>query len=363
MRIFIIFMLICSLMNTTFAQTLGERQDELNEKAQTERQKIDEANKKIDEISEKMRAMQDDLDTANAEYNEVKTKLDDANAQIKENEEKLEKTEASLKENRKYLQKRVRNIYMHGQISYLDILFGAKDFSDFLTRMDLIKRILRYDYDLITKINDERNTIVETKKQLEKDKKETEKLYDDALHKKLVMDRKKDALDKMMDRLKYDKETSEKAYQEIMAASANITRMLQNHSPSTVMGTGQMIWPLGGPVTSEFGWRTHPIYGNARFHSGIDIGGDYGLDIAAADSGTVTYAGWISGYGNTVIIDHGNGISTLYGHNQSLTVSEGQAVSQGQTIAHCGSTGNSTGPHCHFEVRVNGEPTSPYGYL
>ena len=147
-----------------------------------------------------MRAMQDDLDTANTEYNEAKTKLDDANAQIKGNEEKLEKTEASLKENRKYLQKRVRNIYIAmGKFHYLDILFGAKDFSDFLTRMDLIKRILRYDYDLITKINDERNTIVETKKQLEKDKKETEKLYDDALHKKLVMDRKKDALDKMMD--------------------------------------------------------------------------------------------------------------------------------------------------------------------
>lgn len=363
MRILLIALLICSLMNTVFAQTLGERQDELNEKAQMQRQKIDEADRKIGEVSEQMRAMQEDLDSANAQYNEVKAKLDEANAQIKTKEEQLEKTEASLKENRQYLQKRVRNIYMHGQISYLDILFGAKDFSDFLTRMDLIKRILRYDYDLITRINDERNTIVETKKQLEKDKKETEKLFDEVMRQKLAMDRKKDALDKMMDKLKYDKETSEKAYQEIMAASANITRMLQNHSASAVVGTGQMIWPLGGPVTSEFGWRTHPIYGSSRFHSGIDIGGEYGLSIAAADSGTVSYAGWISGYGNTVIIDHGNGISTLYGHNQSLTVSVGQNVSQGDTIARCGSTGNSTGPHCHFEVRVNGEPTSPYNYL
>ena len=97
------------------------------------------------------------------------------------------------------------------------------------------------------------------------------------------------------------------------------------------------------PITSEYGWRTHPIYGNARYHSGIDIGGDYGMNIYAADSGTVTYSGWISGYGNTVIIDHGNGVSTLYGHNQSLTVSVGQNISQGDIIAHCGSTGNSTG--------------------
>lgn len=124
-----------------------------------------------------------------------------------------------------------------------------------------------------------------------------------------------------------------------------------------------MIWPLSGPITSEYGWRTHPIYGNARYHSGIDIGGDYGMNIYAADSGTVTYSGWISGYGNTVIIDHGNGVSTLYGHNQSLTVNVGQNISQGDVIAHCGSTGNSTGPHCHFEVRVNGEPTNPYDYL
>ena len=363
MKIFLVIVLICSLMSTTFAQTLGERQDELNEKAEAQRQKMAETDKKIDEVSEQMRAMQEDWDNANTQYNTIKAELDEANAQLEENERQLEETEASLEKNRRYLQKRVRNIYMHGQISYLDILFGAKDFSDFLTRMDLIKRILRYDYDLITKINDERDMIAHTKEELEKNKQQTEKLFDEATSKKLELDRKKDALDKMMDKLKYDRETSEKAYQEIMAASANIARMLQNRSASSVVGTGQMIWPLGGPVTSEFGWRTHPIYGNARFHSGIDIGGDYGLGIAAADAGTVSYAGWISGYGNTVIIDHGNGISTLYGHNQSLTVSVGQNVSQGDIIARCGSTGNSTGPHCHFEVRVNGEPASPYDYL
>ena len=128
-------------------------------------------------------------------------------------------------------------------------------------------------------------------------------------------------------------------------------------------GSGGMIWPLSGPVTSEFGWRTHPIFGTARFHSGLDIGGDYGLPIYAAASGTVIHAGWISGYGNTVIIDHGGGVTTLYGHNDSLNVGVGQTVSQGQVIAMCGSTGNSTGPHCHFEVRENGEPVSPYSYL
>lgn len=124
-----------------------------------------------------------------------------------------------------------------------------------------------------------------------------------------------------------------------------------------------MMWPLNGPITSEFGWRTHPIYGTPKYHSGLDIGGDYGEPICAAAAGTVIHSGWISGYGYAVIIDHGGGLTTLYGHNEELLVYVGQVVKQGQVIAHCGSTGNSTGPHCHFEVRQDGEAVSPYDYL
>ncbi|MBQ6758358.1 MAG: M23 family metallopeptidase, partial [Selenomonadaceae bacterium] len=126
---------------------------------------------------------------------------------------------------------------------------------------------------------------------------------------------------------------------------------------------GGMIWPISGPITSEFGWRTHPIFGSARFHSGLDIGADYGVPIHAAASGVVIESGWIGGYGNTIMIDHGSGIVTLYGHNESLAVGVGQQVNQGDVIAYCGSTGNSTGPHCHFEVRLGGEPVSPWDYL
>ncbi len=356
--------IFASLLPVAVAQSLSEKQEELNQQAQDAKAKIDAANEQLDDVSEKMRALQSDLDEANASYEDVKLRLDSANEQIAQKEQQLQDNEASLQKNKKYLQKRVRDIYMHGQVSYLDILFGAQDFSDFLMRMELIKRILRYDYNLIAAIHQEHETILQTKADLETARSDIEKLFVEAKAKKDELDEKHAALAEMEDKLKYDKETSEKAYNEIMAASEQITQMLQSGaSSSAVAGTGQMIWPISGPVTSEFGWRTHPIYGNARYHSGIDIGGDYGMSIHAADSGTVSYAGWISGYGNTVIIDHGNGISTLYGHNQSLAVSVGQSVSQGETIAQCGSTGNSTGPHCHFEVRVNGEPTSPYNYL
>ena len=118
-----------------------------------------------------------------------------------------------------------------------------------------------------------------------------------------------------------------------------------------------LIWPVSGPVTSYFGWRW------GRMHEGIDIAVPTGTAVVAAASGQVVYAGWMGGYGNLVLIDHGGGLATAYGHNSGFAVGGGQSVGQGQVIAYAGSTGNSTGPHVHFEVRVNGSPVDPLGYL
>ena len=126
---------------------------------------------------------------------------------------------------------------------------------------------------------------------------------------------------------------------------------------------GSMQSPVEGPITSPYGYRVHPIYGTTKYHSGVDIGTDYGDPIRAAAGGVVTTAGWLQGYGYTVIIFHGGGLETLYGHNQELTVSEGQTVTKGQLIALSGSTGNSTGPHCHFSVYVNDVPQDPGAYV
>ncbi len=134
--------------------------------------------------------------------------------------------------------------------------------------------------------------------------------------------------------------------------------------PSTVFAEG-MSFPLSGDieVTSPFGWRVHPIFGTEIFHSGIDIGAEEGQDVFAAAGGIVSYAGWMSGYGNTVVLDHGNGLQTLYGHNEEVVTLQGQTVSKGEVIALAGSTGNSTGPHCHFEVDQDGQAVDPANYL
>ena len=356
-----------SVAGTALADDLEEQLQDLQEKAAQQQEITNEAQARVENLSEKLRVLQEEVDAATSEYNDVKGRLDKVQSDIYDNTELLNKTEKELKAKNKKLGKRVRDIYINGQISYVDVLFGAKDFSDFLTRMDILKRIIKHDYDLIMKVKADREIVMNTKAKLEKDKADVELLVADAEIKQKNMLDKKQAQQVLLDKAEYDRDVSQQAYEEIMAASEEITRMIQRSQmvggSYVAGGSGAMIWPLNGPITSEFGWRTHPIFGTQRYHSGLDIGGDYGLPIVAAASGTVIHSGWISGYGYTVIIDHGGGITTLYGHNESLLVGEGESVSQGQTIAMCGSTGNSTGPHCHFEVRENGEPVSPYSYL
>ena len=358
-----------SVTGTALADDLEDQLADLQRQAEEQQAKTNEASAKVENVSERLRQIQEELRVATAEYKEVKGQLDSVEDKITDNTELLEKTEADLKVKNKKLQQRVRDIYINGQISYVDVLFGAKDFADLMTRMDVLKRIIKHDYDLIMKVKEEKATVENTRAQLEKDKAEAEVLVTDAQAKKAKVEDKESEQQVLLDQAIYDRDTSERMYEEIMAASQEVANMIRRSQMSSAgysgapAGAGGMIWPISGPITSEFGWRTHPIFGTARFHSGLDIGGDYGMPIYAAASGTVIYAGWISGYGNAVIIDHGGGVTTLYGHNDSLNVSEGENVAQGQVIAMCGSTGNSTGPHCHFEVRENGEPVSPYGYL
>lgn len=362
---------LSSFSLTVFASTLDNQLEELQNQMSDQQSKAEEAGVQVTSVSEELRALQADLAAATAEYEAVKKQLDETEVKIEKNTEILEKAEKDLEKRMQVLSKRIRDIYQNGQISYIDVLFGASDFTDFMTRMDLLKRIIQHDFDLIMKIKEERALILEKKAELERDKAAILVLERDADIRRKAMEESKAKKEKVLDKAINDRDTAERAYQELLEASRQVENMIRQSqyrvSPGGMQGsgksTGSMVWPLHGQITSEFGWRTHPIFGTSKYHSGLDIAGDYGMTIVAADGGVVIYAGWISGYGNAVIIDHGRGITTLYGHNDSLTVSEGQNVSQGQTIAYCGSTGYSTGPHCHFEVREGGSPVSPYNYL
>ena len=360
---------LMALQSATALASLEDDKASYDAQAEEKRQQSEALAGKIESLSEEKRILDEEAEAAIAEHEARKAELDATLARLEENEEKLKKTQADYEDKTDKLGKRVRDIYINGQISYMDVLFGAKDFSDLMTRMDLLKRVIKQDYDLVQLVLAEKAEIERTKSSLEKDKAvqaEQEAKAREARDEREIKVAKRQAI---IDRMKNDKAVIDAQYDELMAASKQVEAMLRQSSyahatPAAVGGgSGAMLWPMSGPVTSEFGWRVHPITGTQKFHSGVDIGGDYGQAIAAAQGGTVEYAGWISGYGNAVIISHGGGISTLYGHCQSLAVGVGQQVSQGETIAYCGSTGNSTGPHCHFEVRQGGEPISPYSFL
>ena len=377
---------------------------------------------KINSVSEVKRVLDEEAAVAVSEYEQKQKTLNETLARIEGNELKLLENERDYEKKLHRLEKRIRDIYINGQISYIDVMFGAQDFGDFLTRMDLLKRVLVHDSELVSGTFETQAEIENLGLELEHDRRlqaDQLRIAENAKNKKLEKVANQQAL---IDRMQHDKELYDRQYDEMVAASKQVAKLIQeskyraaaekaareqaaaeraaraerqriareenaarlaalreenarlraensaytkNNDVENFLpeNTGEMIYPLHGEITSEFGWRTHPIFGGSKFHSGIDIGGEYGAEIKAARGGVVTHSGWIDGYGNTVMIEHGGGLVTLYGHNQSVAVSVGENVRQGQVIAYCGSTGNSTGPHCHFEVRLNGEPVSPYDYL
>lgn len=371
-----------------YADDLDDQVQDLQGQIDSSRLEQENWQQVIEDVSAKLKQIQADLDAANARLQSIQTKQAEINAQIAQTQNEIVKMEAYLKTRQDVLNRRVRTIYMHGQLNYLEVILGANSFSDFANRVELLKRVIRSDYNLILEIQKQKTAIEAKKAQLEEDKRQLDALAAEAEKTRQEIAKKKAEQQKVLDAAKSNKAAAAQMEQDLNAQLASVRNLIQQRLAAAeaarqaaqqqaasddeggggsddnyVQGTGAMGWPCSGPITSPFGYRTHPIFGTTIFHAGIDIGVDYGTPIHAADSGVVVYSGWISGYGNAVIIDHGGGISTLYGHNQSLAVSEGQSVSKGSVIAYAGSTGNSTGPHCHFEVDVNGSPVNPMGYL
>lgn len=274
------------------------------------------------------------------------------------------------------LQARLRDIYLDDSNSVIDVLAGSSSFSDFINHSNYLSLICESDENLIKTLRLEEEAIKFKQRQIN-DKYKRMLSYRGILRQKerslySIECRRKELLAEASKQLKYYQLRKWELEEHTYELEQEVQQMIRDYQQrnSTYYGgsgvarsTGIFRWPADGYITSPYGWRIHPIYGTGRMHTGIDIGVGYGAPIKAADGGTVIYSGWCGGYGNTVIIDHGRGITTLYGHNSSLYVSEGQSVAKGQVISAAGSTGNSTGPHLHFEVRQDGNPVDPMGYL
>jgi len=281
---------------------------------------------------------------------------------------------------------RVRNMEENGIISYLEIIFDSTSFSDMLARIDFVADIMRADENAYNDLIEARNETEAAKDALEQTKEELdeEKLYLEEKERELYeqLEEAQALIQKMeedlnTERLLRDQKAEDEArvQREINVAVAELARQQEaerqrrlreaarraSSTPSgaSVTGTGELMWPVSGQITSPFGVRRHPVFGDMRQHSGIDIAASHGTSVVAADSGTVITSTYNSSYGNYVVISHGNGMTTLYAHLSSRSVSQGATVSRGQQIGLIGSTGISTGPHLHFEVSVNGSRINP----
>ena len=276
------------------------------------------------------------------------------------------------------LERRVRDLYMTDGPDALSFVLGTASFADLIDNLDLLGRIGRQDEKIAARVKHARDGLADARRRTTVARAEAVRVEAAAesatseqrgLVSRLVASRDELAAAQrekhstlasiQSDRSNVLAEIEDlEAQSEALAARIRAAQQQSSASNGPVVsGSGQLSWPVSGPVTSSFGVRW------GRMHEGIDIAVGQGTPVRAAAAGTVIYAGWMEGYGNLVAIDHGNGLSTAYGHNSSLASSVGQSVSAGQVIAYSGSTGHSTGPHVHFEVRVNGAPVDPLGYL
>lgn len=366
--------------------------DDLQDKANEAENQIEAAEEKKAELEEMVAEMDKELTAAMTEYNNLATEQDDLEAEIAATEIKLE--EATVKEEDQYEDMKLRIQYMYevGNQSYLELLMSSENIVDFINNAAYIVELSLYDRDMLNSYQETKQQIADDKQLLEEDNARLTVLVDEAKDKfdevnALVEDKQEqvDAYKAEIARLENSKEIYEDQIEEQTAVIAELEKKAQaqiqappvqskpttdtsdNSNSSSNQNTSStgFVWPVPASrtITSEYGYRYHPSSGRYHFHSGIDIAASTGSSILAVSGGVVTSAGWNTSMGNYVMISHGNGLVTIYMHASVLCVSSGQTVSAGQQIALVGSTGDSTGPHLHFSVRLNGSYVSPWNYL
>jgi len=369
--VFLTAVFFLNVMSPVGAASVEDKQAELESIQQQIYNKDierEQAKKVVASATDKLLEAQSQLSDAQHELATVEEEQGDLEDKIYNNNLELERKKVQYDKRIGVYRGRLKDIYINGQVSYLDVLLGAKDFADFSSRMFLLKKIIANDIALIDDLKTKRAELESAQEVLANNMSRIKVVHSEVSSRQKLVAQKTLERESVYNDAVAEQERLDEEYNELMATSERIADMIRDmESGGTISsadrGSGGFVWPTRGEITSPFGWRTHPIFGTSKFHSGIDIAADYDDPIVAANSGTVIYADWMGGYGNAVMIDHGGGIVTLYGHNNSLAVYNGQHVTKGQTIAYAGSTGYSTGPHCHFEVRIHGEVTDPLDYL
>lgn len=367
--------IIClTLISTSIIGFADELNDAQNQKGSID-SKISDLNKQKQQQQSQLSNVQKDKSTLQNSQTKAETDLKNTSTQLNATAQEVKNMETSVKQAEDTYNKqmelfktRLRVMYQNSNNSYIKTLAESENITDFLSKLQLIETIGKKDKELAVSLDVAKKDL-EYKKNLKEDEKAKLQATADA-QKKVVSSLQATKAAKEAEEKRIN-DSIKKINQEednLLKKSQELTNLINTISirRKGAYVNGQMQWPTPGYglITSQFSnGRLHPVLGVTRPHTGIDIGAPMNAGIVAANKGTVILAGWQDGYGNTVIIDHGGNIATLYGHSSRLLVSTGQEVEAGQVIAKVGSTGLSTGPHLHFEVRVNGTPVNPLDYV
>jgi len=350
--------------------SLSRQLDELAREKSRVRQQLRGVKKRERQVSRQLAKLDSRLEQTEHRLYRVTAKADSTQADLEVATHQYRAAVVRLTDQKDSVSDRLVAIYERGEVRPLEVLLQSSSFGDFANRLYLLNQVIARDAEILDGYRAAQDDAEARRAELEARHQELR-----ALQRQVAREKERTAVERettqrekrsvLRDRLAY-----ERALAELEQDSREIEQMLRRlqltrggQQRLAKPWSGNLRMPVKGRLTSPYGYRTHPIYGVRKLHTGIDVAAPSGTAIRAAGDGVVVFAGRWGGYGNCVILDHGGGTATLYGHCSRLAVASGQKVSQGQTIAHVGSTGLSTGPHLHFEVRRDGHPVDPMGYL
>lgn len=316
---------------------------------------------KLYKNQQKLEATTTNLVVSKNQYTQAQGKLNNL-------ESDLSRSLADFSELDFQMKRRIRQIFKKQRSGFFELLLSAQDFNTFIDRIYYEGLVIKGDYRRMLYARRKAKEIALLKYNIEEQRRYLARSIKNINYQQQSIQHEISRNQNMIFKLRTDRTTYERAERELARQSASLQSMISRsaHGNNISVVSG-FIKPIGGRITSPFGWRRHPIFSSRSFHSGVDIGGPYNGNVRASNAGKVIYTGWYGGYGKVVILDHGqvNGTptTTLYAHLNSSRVSVGEYVSKGQVVGHEGTTGYSTGPHVHFEVRVNGRPNNPLNYI
>jgi murein DD-endopeptidase MepM/ murein hydrolase activator NlpD len=353
--------------------------------AQEAKDRLKEIQSKREETQERLRQAREKERKALAKLKKISTQLHATTRELNTNKHQLRHTEKTLehvettlvKTNTQELSmedqagRRLRQMYEGQRLGMLDMMFQVNSLQQLMDLLYFQERVADMDRQLIACLRTKAKALSAEKNQLGQQKMQLGDIVTEFARKALMLNKEKSEQEIVAEKLRSQRAFYEAAEQQLARESNQLesqiiamVRASQSHPDKVIThGSGSMSLPIQAPVTSPFGWRRHPIFGIRKFHSGVDLAGPNHSPLRAADSGNVLYSGWYGGYGKVVIVSHGNGLATLYAHMSKVAASAGQNVSKGDVVGYEGSTGFSTGPHVHFEVRVDGKPNNPMNFV